>query len=181
MGWLCISPMFWKNGKVDKKAEADHILNDSISRVLKSCVVGNIHYAAVEDIVSGQVFCSVSIIRVGKEQYWLDFKHMTEFDGPIYHDCPKSILKMLSPTDDKIALKWRADCEEKHDHNLAKVPVGSVIEWVSTSGKKYQCLKCAPQYQFKTPWFMDLTKDHVAYFPKKYIPHTWKVVSPYAE
>ena len=41
------------------------------------------------------------------------FKVMDEECGPYYYNCPKKILKMLSPTECKNAIEWREDCWSK--------------------------------------------------------------------
>ena len=53
-------------------------------------------------------------------------KTMDETMGPFYYDCPKRILKMLSPTDNEAALEWRRKCAESGKKpGVTKLPVGT--------------------------------------------------------
>ena len=40
----------------------------------------------------------------------IGFKVMDESMGPFYYNCPKKILKMLSPTEYENAIEWREEC-----------------------------------------------------------------------
>ena len=41
------------------------------------------------------------------------YKDMSEDMGPLYSDCPESILNLLTPTDNKRALAWRQKCRQR--------------------------------------------------------------------
>ena len=56
--------------------------------------------------------------------------------GPCEHECPISILNLLSPRDDEWALAWRADCrnnavqkaaDRKNPNSLQNLPLGVKI------------------------------------------------------
>ena len=47
------------------------------------------------------------------EYHNLGFKDMTEDMGVYLYDCPKSILDILSETDDELSLEWRKACYEQ--------------------------------------------------------------------
>lgn len=199
MGWTSYHATHYdKHGKIDRKAECDAYwlegLNTGNYRVEKSAMVGSVYYAAVtglkrydrenkvyvdvpaeEQSTFGVVFLTSTNV---KDYYNFMYKDMDETCGPGCIDCPKSILKMLSPTDNAFALDWRRRCYErlekkKNDKfSLSKLPIGTVIEF-ECRGKMVQYEKTSPAYQFKTPFWFNGT----SYFPKKYIPENYRVVT----
>ena len=132
MGWLCYDATHYKNGKVDRKAEMDSIFNwhDDVRTVsvLKSAMVGSTYYAAVRCVNThtgiDNVSAAVCLTCGSKDNGGFNFgyKDMDETMGPYQYDCPKSILDLLSPTDNKTALEWRRLCREnlKRKSELAK-------------------------------------------------------------
>lgn len=155
MGWTSyhVSPQFnpkTKRKAIDRKAECDRILNDvAISgdkvvgkyEVLKSRMVGSTYYAAVKRIIfatetapeTSVVFAAIFLTSVNMREYFnFSYKDMCDTMGPFQYDCPKSILDLLSPTDNEIALEWRRKCREriakkKYPTSLQNLPVGSVV------------------------------------------------------
>ena len=134
MGWTGYTAHYYKNGKVDRKAECDAYfmegLNEGHFEIVKSSMVGSTYYAAVRNLkkcvgtnedgwgiyedlpeseqeVRGFVF--LTQVKDGE----LYYKDMTESMLPYYFDCPKSIIKVLSPTDNENANIWRNKCLEK--------------------------------------------------------------------
>lgn len=80
-------------------------------------------------------------------------------------DCPKSIINLLSETDDEWALEWRRRClEQAAKPKLSSLPVGTVIEW-TICDETYRAVKSAPAYQFKRPFW--LKTDGTAYIHSK--------------
>ena len=185
MGWTSY-PISWcaqKGGKVDRKAEVDKVYSgENEARrwtVMKSTMVGSTWYGAVkvEKKESGEshVFGGVCLTSVERGEFW--YKDMDETVGPCQCDCPKSILKMLSPTESEWANKWRERCAENYERNhggnsLSKLPIGTVIE-VVLSGDKIRLTKHCPAYQFKTAFWM--TEDG-RYLSKKRIPREFRVI-----
>lgn len=55
MGWTGYQATYFKNGKVDRKAECDSYFIESLNRgnfqVIKSAMKGSVYYAAVKDMV----------------------------------------------------------------------------------------------------------------------------------
>ena len=174
MGWTFQEARYNINGKIDRKAECDSIMNDDCFRVEKSALIGSTYYAAVTRIakyIDGKpiplpenerytfaVVCLTSI----RSNDWCNFgyKDMSEDCGPFYYDCPKSILKLLSPTTNECALKWRSACVEKAEKKknpnaLGNLPIGAIIQL--SDGTKL--IKRAPAYQFKTPWWYNAEKN----------------------
>lgn len=162
MGWTSYHAKYYKNGSVDRKRECDSILDCETYSVLKSIMHGSVYYAAVQKIKrylgndendepmyesipanSRRVFAVIIITAVQNKEYFnFSYKDMDETMEPFYYDCPESILKLLSPTDDEYALRWRKKCRElaAHKKTLSMLSEGTVIEFISpydmTSGIK---------------------------------------------
>lgn len=99
-----------------KKEAMDGIFseNPKWGTVVKSSIRGSEYYAAIRLTKTGKVFGLVCLVRVDNNDYFnITYKDMDESCGPFYYNCPKSIIALLSPTDNKNALKWREKCLEK--------------------------------------------------------------------
>lgn len=127
MGWDYTHATHYKNGKVDRKAECDELYTWSNEtktvRVLKSSMKGAIYYAAVEITTSeSKEVIGVVAATTGadKNDPYFNFgvKTMDETMQPFYYDCPKGILDLLTPTDNKYANKWRRLCREKSEKKV---------------------------------------------------------------
>ena len=109
MGWTSYHASFYKNGKIDRKAECDSIMNcDMVGNkgryeVLKSAMVGSTYYAAVKKTIfktgtkpeKESVFGVVMLTSVNNKDYFnFSYKDMDESAGPGYYDCPKGILDL---------------------------------------------------------------------------------------
>lgn len=141
MGWTYYTAKFWKKGKIDRKAECDEHLTwsneNGVRRVLKSAMVGSTYYGAIEHIKPNgdrRVWCAIFLTSV--DGWDFGYKDMDETCGPYQYDCPKSILDLLTPTDNEFALKWRKACydnlekkkaKRKNPNSLANLPIGSQI------------------------------------------------------
>ena len=91
------------------------------STVLECASTLNVAYLAVEHIHKGDgerdVHAYVILTRwVRGDWYNFGQKEMSECSGPWRTRCPAKVLDLLTPTDDKYALEWRAKCRD----NLAK-------------------------------------------------------------
>lgn len=153
------------NRKVDRKKQCDEELaweNDNAKcEVLKSAMRGSVYYAAARITYKGtnssKVLAAVVLTRLDRGSYCnFGYKAMEETVEPFYYDCPKSILDLLSPTDNLHAVSWREKCRQISNRRkaLEALPVGTVIEWES-GDIVYKAKKMAPAYQFKRPWFED--------------------------
>lgn len=184
MGWTWQESKFRKdNGTIDRKAECDHIINydnDNVKiEVLKSAMKGSVYYAAIKrlDKTNGNsiVFGAVFLTSTDRRS-WCDFgyKDMDETCGPYESECPKSILDMLSETDNKYALEWRARCREnlKSRKSLSSIRIGQVIEF-NNGYETIRVRKMAPAYQFKTPWYF--REENNTYVKKNHIK-SWTLV-----
>ncbi|MCL6560684.1 MAG: hypothetical protein K6U74_18200, partial [Firmicutes bacterium] len=59
------------------------------------------------------------------------YKDMEESMGPYQYDCPERILRLLTPTENEYALKWREKCWENIQKRKARprLTEGAVIEF----------------------------------------------------
>lgn len=76
------------------------------------------------------VWALVAIIKFSTRNFQTEMccKLMDETEHPYYYDCPKSILDLLSNTDNEQALEWRAKCRERLD--MAKTVKGVKTDFV---------------------------------------------------
>lgn len=131
MGWISYRANFYdRYGNVNRKTECDSLIATDRLSILKSSMVGSIYYAAVKDNETGNVFACVVLTSVTNKSYVnFAYEAMDETYGPFAIDCPISILKLLSPTDDKYALSWRKRCYKRYEmkKQLSILSLGSVI------------------------------------------------------
>lgn len=114
MGWSSIY-----TGRLtsqDKKQRIDKVRTWNNEEVVKSCMVGTTYYAAVRRKDDGVVYAVVALTQMEGGEF--GFKDMSEICGPIEEKCPIGILKLLSPTDNKLAQEWRKRCLENHEAQL---------------------------------------------------------------
>ena len=189
MGWTSYHATHYKGIYVDRKAEMDECWTQTEHdgypelTVLKSSMVGNIYYAAVQvkrEGVVEQVFATVAITRTYRKDYYnFSYKDIDETMGPFFYDCPKRILDLLTPTDDECANRWRKKCREKLQAKREKktkgtLPIGSVIRFTRWDGKIIELEKMAPNYQFRRPWWHHAETN--TYFSSKRIPDNFEIV-----
>lgn len=183
MGWTSYNATHYtRAGVIDRKAECDEAMTGANEygawEVLKSCVRGSVYYAAVkrtQPTGESYVFGAVCLTSVNSKDYFnFAYKDMSEDMHPFYYDCPASILDLLTPTDSESANEWRRRCREhaENQNALGKLPIGAVIEY-EIRGKIQRAQKCAPAYQFKTPWW---SIGPGYYIKKKDIPKNFTVV-----
>lgn len=198
MGWTWYrATHYYPNGGIDRRAECDAYFMEGLNRghyeVLKSTMVGKVYYAAVKKLKKydgcdengewiysdlppeeQKVFGAVFITSTRMKEYFnFGYKDMDESMGPGDCDCPKSIIALLSETDNLYALHWRQKCLERCNGkpSLGKLPIGTEIEF-QWGGKTVRLKKHKPAFQFKTPFWWDGTH----YVKKKYIPSDFTVV-----
>lgn len=161
MGWDEFRAKHYNRGRIDRKAEVDGSLTyfkyedvpeGEIAKciesniVVKSRMVGSTYYGAIEivrlkdGVKTDEVVGVVVPTRV--DGSYIAIKVMDESMGPFYYDCPRSIIKLLTPTTNENALEWRKKCIEKADTKLklSKLDIGTIISFPSpfstTSGIK---------------------------------------------
>ena len=174
MGWTSYHATHYKNGKIDRKAECDAMWNDDPNfEVLKSSMVGRIYYAAIKR--NATVFGVVFITSTDAKDYFnFSYKDMDETVGPYRYDCPKSILDVLSPTDNEYAKEWRRKCYEKIEKQkspnaLSKLPEDTIIQvvlpWDTQYRKEGDVVKLIKiKWNKRTRWFVLNTNT---YFSKR--------------
>ena len=203
MGWTSYRALnYRKDGTIDRRAECDAYFMEGLNRghyrVEKSTMVGSVYYAAVtslkkyvgndryEDLPEDDQFTFAVVFLTivdMKDYYNFSYKDMDESCGPFSYDCPESILKLLSPTDNEFALNWRKKCREhlQKRKTLKNAPIGTTIEFVFTGsgksefeGKTIQFYKHRPAYQFRKPfWF---SEEYGMYIQERLIPDDYKIV-----
>lgn len=94
------------------------------AEVLKSSMVGTVYYSAIKwtdkEKGTSEVFAMVCKTRTAILEYLnFGYKDMTEDMGPYCYDCPQSILKLLTPTDDQYSNDWRKACQENAERKKA--------------------------------------------------------------
>lgn len=186
MGWTEYRASYFKSGKIDRKAECDAYFLEGHNRghfdVLKSVVIGSVYYAAIKDcmrylgesdgksvyesIEDGKIWCAILLTSIRGDYF--SYKYMDETVIPYYYDCPESILKLLSDTNNENALKYRRLCrekkKEKKKRSLSALPVGTVIKWKIGETERV-AYKHEAAYQFKRPFWMAM--DDSRYYKKR--------------
>ncbi len=104
-------------------------------------------YGAIKQKETGEVFCAVFMVRWSPKSYYnFSYKDMTEHVGPYEHDCPKKIMKLLTPLNDENdpngwARAWR-ERVANYWASRDKINSGDVIKTENpisfTSGSEYQ-------------------------------------------
>lgn len=192
MGWISKKSSFYTNGTVDRKAECDDIYTFDIieddkivgkQTVLKSAQKGSIYYAAVRheryDKGTNVIYGIITKTSVRKKEYFdFSYKTMSEDMNPYYYECPVGILKLLSPTDNEYALRWREKCYSKIEQNknpdsLKNLPVGTEIKIIlpyptqhHKGGEELTLLKRYRAGSNRKNWF---EKDTTRYFSNGFL------------
>jgi len=105
---------------------------------LLDCAVVNFReaYLAFEDLdrATGkrEVFAVVCLLDYKPNDYYnFGYKDMEESEGPYYYNCPERILRLLTPTTNEYALKWRKKCWERIESlkSMPKLTQGDIIEF----------------------------------------------------
>lgn len=194
MGWTFYDADVYTCGKRDNKKikaildkQCTWSWDGGCNKPLKSSLVGNTYYAAVEQILSDgtrKVWAAVTRISLdGEDGFRFGYKDMEESMNPFYYDCPIGILNLLTETDSEWANEWRENVRKYHEEqkekrskqSLRKLPLGTVIEF--TLEGNYPATgtfraKKILYYKYKRPvWAGSGWR-----FPTKVIPDNWKVV-----
>lgn len=138
-------------------------------KVVKDAVVGTTYYAAVKSPHDGKVNAVIILTHIDRNGYCnFGMKWMGEEDGPGVCECPKSVLDVLTPTDNKYATEWREACwakiHEPKDETLKNAPIGAELVVTTKDGSVWRVRKMAPSCQFKTWWLMNIHRW--SYIPK---------------
>lgn len=152
----------------DRRAICRRHISDKYE-VVKDAVVGTTYYAALRCKETGVVHALVVLTQVWRGQYCnFGMKWLGEDDGPGDCECPKSVLEVLTPTDNKYALEWREACwakvHEPKDETLRKAETGTQLRVTLEDGSVWLVVKMAPAFQFKSWWLK--TIHGIGYIPK---------------
>lgn len=141
MGWTSYHAEFYKNGKIDRKKEVESNLNLDTYEVLKSSMAGSTYYAAVKNKQNEEVFAVITMTIIDMKDYYnFSYKMMDETYGVGLYDCPKSILDLLTPTDNEYAIQWRNKCRSRIDgkkNGLGKLPIGARVKVIAPYETNY--------------------------------------------
>ena len=96
------------------------------------CKVKNLRtaYLAVKEKETDKVYGMVCLLDyVPNDVYNFGYKEIDETMGPNQRECPESILRLLSDTDNEYAKEWRKNCKEniKKRKELSKFKSGDKI------------------------------------------------------
>jgi hypothetical protein len=69
-------------------------------------------YAAILDTQTNTVSAEVWLLQHYKTGYNFGYKSLPDTCYPYYFNCPKSVLDLLTPTENKYAKVWRIQCQE---------------------------------------------------------------------
>ena len=110
---------------VDVKREMDEEIfrgwktSDGNCKLIKSAMYGSTYYGAIQktnnNTKESEVFAVIVLTSVESNKFFnLSYKDMDETEHPFYYDCPESILKILTPTDNENANIWREKCRKRN-------------------------------------------------------------------
>lgn len=126
MGWTGIHYNGFIASNKDKKEALDAEFGDA---VIASTVVNNVYYSAMLRH-DGKIFAMVTLIQVDNSEYFnLHYKDMDESMCPLYYDCPKYIMNMLSDTEYDGAKEWRKRVEETRKKPKVTVKEGDIVRF----------------------------------------------------
>lgn len=178
MGWTSYFATHYKDGKIDRLAECrTEFGKDPNYYICKDCMHGTTYYAAVANLKTGNVFALIVLTSVKNDEFY--YKDMDETCGPTKCDCPKSILDLLSETDNEYALNWRKRCLENIERKKSKtglnsLPVGTRIKYKDALGNEKILVKHPASYQFKRPFWK--VENQNVYIPKTRLPKKYEIL-----
>lgn len=108
MGWTYT----YRSGKIDRLSECRNTFGEDPkwATIVKDALVGDVYYAAMQSARTGEVWALIALTDIDGHEF--GYKDMDETMGPYCFDCPNSILKLLTPTDNEYAKDWRKKCYE---------------------------------------------------------------------
>lgn len=121
MGWTSTTLPYGKPIKEFFTQMFEWESDTHIYRILDSSLVHfSTWYAAMEitdkNTSEKEVIALVVLVHMQPKKYYnICYKEMTENEGPCERQCPKRILNLLTPTNEKYAIQWRKDCWERYN------------------------------------------------------------------
>lgn len=126
MGWTGIHYNGFIASNKDKKEALDAEFGDA---VIASTIVNNVYYSAMLKH-DGKIFAMVTLIQVDNSEYFnLHYKDMDESMCPLYYDCPKYIMKLLSDTEYDGAKEWRRRVKEASKKRKVALKEGNMVRF----------------------------------------------------
>lgn len=142
--------MGWTSFRLEKDNVSNWFKNEfNVEKFecVKHAIVGNTIYGAIKNKQTGDVFAVIFLIRWDNSDYSFNFsyKDMDETMNPFYYDCPMSILKLLTPTENEYALLWRSEVEKFNNKKKLSKQENSYIKLTNpirfSNGENYDCFK----------------------------------------
>lgn len=150
------------------------------NEVVKATIKNGVVYGAIRNLKTNDVWAMVSLLKFRKDGWQTEMlaKNMSEDMMPYYFDCPKSILDLLTKTDNKHSNEWRKRCYEqlanqKEKAKIKKSPYIFVKSGIKFSiGCTYHVFKKDPTMRTKYHTFetgYGLRISHINDFDVQYI------------
>ena len=170
MGWTFMHT----EGKIDKNEFLQNEFADGYT-VLKTCAVGSVWYSAVLEEETSKILAYITLTSKKKDYFNFGYKMAPDYWGPNETNCPKSILVLLTPTENEIANKWRDACYANLDKaKLSDIPVGGKI-MCKLGDDWYELQKMPPMYNKKRDWWCTVQDCQLVSVPKTQIKE-WKYI-----
>lgn len=95
------------------------------NEVVKATIKNGVVYGAIRNLKTNDVWAMVSLLKFRKDGWQTEMlaKNMSEDMMPYYFDCPKSILDLLTKTDNEHSNEWRKRCYEQLANQKEKAKV----------------------------------------------------------
>ncbi len=138
MGWTYTQKHPGESVKDFFKREFNYEKEDGRYGKIIDCAVVNLRTAYIAyEINTGDkkevvaLVCLLHFVPNARDGYNFGYKDMDETCGPNECDCPERILKLLTPTDNEYAVRWREKCWENLRNRKARprLSKGAVIEF----------------------------------------------------
>lgn len=142
MEWLSFHIDGELNTIAEVKRRRERRIEGKTEKIVKALSRNNVVYAAVrikereKEIIQGEVF----VFSKCTDYENISYCHYTENENPEYWKCPKSILKLLSDTQNERAVLWRKRCQEyiikqKDPLSLNNLPLHTKIQLETEESK----------------------------------------------
>lgn len=109
------------------------------NEVVKATIKNGVVYGAIRNLKTNDVWAMVSLLKFRKDGWQTEMlaKNMSEDMMPYYFDCPKSILDLLTKTDNEHSNEWRKKCYEQLEKAKEKAKVKKTDYLFIKSGVKF--------------------------------------------
>jgi hypothetical protein len=133
MGWTGVHKPSYLKKKYFLESELFGMSGQKHS-VLQHSTKGSVHYMAVRNNQTNDVFAMVVLTSENNKEYYnFYYKEMDETCSPCYYDAPASLLGKLTPTESEYATQWRSECWKKINEGKVKKKVkvenGNIIRF----------------------------------------------------